>query len=331
MKKCFKKIRLGGKKKKCEASKLINERAKLKIDFSKSLGKDRERLAKIIELNEVEILKHLEELNSKRVIKYFKYFSDTSGTCNTNGIWNLKKKYFPRKSKLSILAKKNENEKLISNPEELKSIYLKTYINRLRHRDIKPGFQNIKLLKEYLCAKRLEMTAQYKATRPTRNKLDQVLKKLKNNKARDPFGLINELFKIGAIGDDLKESLFLMCYKIRDNLEIPELLKFANITSIYKGKGAKNDLQNERGIFSINIFRSLILKLIYNDEYDNIDKNMSDSNVGGRKKMNIRNHIFIVNGIINEAVRKNKNKLGLNWAKLRSSWDWTSLQLICIE
>ena len=71
-------------------------------------------------------------------------------------MWNLEKKYFPRKSKISILAKKNENEKLISNPEELKSIYLKTDINRLRHGDIKPGFQNIKLLKEYLCIKRLE-------------------------------------------------------------------------------------------------------------------------------------------------------------------------------
>ena len=162
------------------------------------------------------------------------------------------------------MAKKNENEKLISNPEELKSIYLKTDINRLRHGDIKPGFQNIKLLKEYLCIKRLEMTAQYKATRPTRYKLNQVLKKLKNNKARDPYGLIYELFKIGAIGDDLKESLFLMCYKIRDNLEIPELLKFANITSIYKGKGAKNYLENERGIFSINIFRSLILFIMMN-------------------------------------------------------------------
>ena len=25
------------------------------------------------------------------------------------------------------------------------------------------------------------------------------------------------------------------------------------------------------------------------------------------------------------------NKLGLSWAKLRSCWDWDSLQLICIE
>ena len=34
---------------------------------------------------------------------------------------------------------------------------------------------------------------------------------------------------------------------------------------------------------------------------------MSDSNVGGRKRRNIRNHIFIVNGIINEAIRKKSN------------------------
>ena len=34
---------------------------------------------------------------------------------------------------------------------------------------------------------------------------------------------------------------------------------------------------------------------------------MSDSNVGGRKRRNIRNHIFIVNGIINEAMREKSN------------------------
>ena len=36
-------------------------------------------------------------------------------------------------------------------------------------------------------------------------------------------------------------------------------------------------------------------------------KSMSDSNVVARKKKNIRNHIFILNGIINEAL-KNKDK-----------------------
>ena len=38
-----------------------------------------------------------------------------------------------------------------------------------------------------------------------------------------------------------------------------------------------------------------------------IDANMSDSNVGGRKRKNIRNHLFIVNGIITEALKQKKN------------------------
>ena len=54
----------------------------------------------------------------------------------------------------------------------------------------------------------------------TRNKMDQVLHKLKTKKARDPHGFINEVFKLDMIGDDMKESLFLMCYKIRDTLEV---------------------------------------------------------------------------------------------------------------
>ena len=41
------------------------------------------------------------------------------------------------------------------------------------------------------------------------------------------------------------------------------------------------------------------------EEYDTIDANMSDSNIGGRKDKNIRNHLFIINGIINDALKKN--------------------------
>ena len=48
------------------------------------------------------------------------------------------------------------------------------------------------------------------------------------------------------------------------------------------------------------------MKLVYKDKYEVVDESMSDSNVGGRKKKSIRNHIFILNGIINEAL-KNKN------------------------
>ena len=42
--------------------------------------------------------------------------------------------------------------------------------------------------------------------------------------------------------------------------------------------------------------------MIYQDKYQTIDENISDSNVGTKKKKNIRNHLFILNGIINDAL-----------------------------
>ena len=77
-------------------------------------------------------------------------------------------------------------------------------------------------------------------------------------------------------------------------------------TTIYKGKGDKFDLVNERGIFLVTVLRSSLMKLIYIDNYQIIDKNMSDSQVGARKRKNVRNHIWIVNGIIRDVLATKK-------------------------
>ena len=134
-----------------------------------------------------------------------------------------------------------------------------------------------------------------------------MLSKLKNNKCRDPHGLLNELFKPGVIGKDLEESLLVLLNKVKDECVLPAFMQLVNIVAIYKSRGSKNDLTNDRGIFIVNIFRSLLMKMIYKDNYDVIDENMSDSNVGARKKKNIRNHIFILNGIITDVLIKNCN------------------------
>ena len=54
----------------------------------------------------------------------------------------------------------------------------------------------------------------------------------------------------------------------------------------------------------MTILRNILDKLIYNDEYQNIDSNLSDSNVGARRGRNIRDNIFVINAILNQAVRK---------------------------
>ena len=74
----------------------------------------------------------------------------------------------------------------------------------------------------------------------------------------------------------------------------------ANITSIYKKKGDSSSLNNYRGIFTLMTVRSILEKIMYNDNYENIDKEMSESNVGARKRRNIRDHLFVMNGVIND-------------------------------
>ena len=96
-----------------------------------------------------------------------------------------------------------------------------------------------------------------------------------------------------------------MIQQIKNQSKLPSIAYLANITSIWKGRGDKNDLANDRGVFTLTVLRMILDKVIYNEEYETIDKNMSDSNAGAQKEKNCRNHSFIVNGILHE---KNMDK-----------------------
>ena len=126
------------------------------------------------------------------------------------------------------------------------------------------------------------------------------------NKSRDPHGIINEILKPGVIGSSLESSLLTLLNRVKKEISIPEFMELANIVSIYKGKNEKSNLQNDRGIFIVNLFRGILMKLVYQDKYSIVDENMSDSQIGARKHKNIRNHIFVLNGIINEAIQTGK-------------------------
>ena len=94
---------------------------------------------------------------------------------------------------------------------------------------------------------------------------------------------------------------------MKTNKVIPSFMKLANITSIYKGKFSKLDMGNQRGIFGLTIFKKILHNLILNDLYDDIDKNMTDSNIGGRKKRMPADHLFVLYGIM-DSVLNDKNK-----------------------
>ena len=192
---------------------------------------------------------------------------------------------------------------MVSEASELRTLYLEHFRNRLRNRPIDKKLQNLRILKETLCQKRIDLVKLGEPTGWVMCELENVLRSLKKNKSCDPYGLNNEVFRLESIGSDLKQALLYLYNEIQIKCVIPKLLHPANIITIYKGRGCKKSLDSQRGIFIISKFRDILMKLIYNQEYQNIDSNMSDSNIGGRKFMNIRNHLFVVNGIINESIQ----------------------------
>ena len=196
-----------------------------------------------------------------------------------------------------------------------------TYTHRLRHRPIRDDLFYLKSIKEELCSKRLEIAKNRKSEKWTKENLVKVLKSLKTGKSRDPHGIISEIFKPEVAGQDFQNSLLILLNKVKDELKIPDFMELANIVSIYKGKGEKMDLENDRGIFIVNKFRDILMKLSYQDKYEVVDRSMSDSNVGGRKNKNIRNHIFVVNSVINEVIQNKKHSIDIEILDYKKCFD----------
>ena len=78
-------------------------------------------------------------------------------------------------------------------------------------------------------------------------------KTLKNNQSRDPNDMINELFKPGTIGNDLKVSLLSLVNGIKRTMEFPTFTQLSNITTNWKRKGSRLSMNNDRGIFILTV------------------------------------------------------------------------------
>ena len=160
----------------------------------------------------------------------------------------------------------------------------------------------------------------------TMDDLDAVLKYLKKNKSRDPLGYANEIFRPEVAGDDLKKATLSLMNRIKIEQIFPDALEYCDISSIWKLKGSRNDFEFYRGIFRVTIFRSILDRLIYNDEYTTIDANLSDSNVGARKGRNIRDNIFVMNAIINSVLKGNAEAIDVQVYDVEKCFDTLWLQ-----
>ena len=173
------------------------------------------------------------------------------------------------------MAKRDGVSNLISAPKALKDLYLQTYSHRLRQRDISEDYRHLHPLKTHLWNRRFQ-NLKTKISQPWSLKdLEKVKKSLKNNRLRHPNGMINESFKPDICDLDLKAGVLKLMNNVKTSFRIPQFMQLADITSIYKNKGSRQDLNSDRGIFVLSVLRKVFDKLIYEDKYQDLEMSRS--------------------------------------------------------
>ena len=269
---------------------------------------------------EDKVTKLMADKNAKVVKEHLSQLSTIDGNFSQMKIWKLKNKLLPR-PKDPPMAKKDKGGNLITAPLPLKKLYLQTYKERLAQRPMKAEYQDVYKLKSDLWKLRYEDLKSKKSQPWTLANMNRAIKGFKNNQAGDPNGIICELFKPGVLGKDLAQGLLMLCNGMKSELYIPALVQLANITTIFKNKGSRLELSNDRGIFILSIFRKIADKMIYQDKYEQINDFMSDSNIGARRKRNIRNHLFVIYAIINSVVHGNSKCIDIQIYDLVQAFD----------
>ena len=313
IKQCFTKIRITDKPNK-EVEKLFMERKQLR-NKSDQLSKNKliiveEKLANLC--SQSNYIKINEEISD---------FKCEEGGINVGKLWKLKKKLSPicREPPTAMV---NKEGKLLTSPKQIEALAIEIFEDRLKNKPINENLYNkMKKTKDDLCNLRFKFTKNNKTPDWTMKELNLVLKQLKNNKSRDPFGYINELFKNGVAGEDLKAAVLKLMNRIKSEQIYPKALEIANITAIYKNKGPKNNFDSYRGIFRVPILRTILDRLIYNDSYDTIEEYLSDSNVGARRGRNVRDNIFTLNAITNSIINGNEDPVDIQLFDIEKCFD----------
>ena len=159
---------------------------------------------------------------------------------------------------------RDKNGQVKTNSHDIKkTIYESEYKHRLRDRPLLPELQDTDEIQNQLFKMRLQAASRVTTDPWTLTELDRVLSSLKTCKARDPSGLISDIFKNPICGNDQKQSVLKLLNRTKETLCVPTFFCNSNISSIWKKKGDILNLEFHRGLFLVSLFKTIIMKLTY--------------------------------------------------------------------
>ena len=108
------------------------------------------------------------------------------------------------------------------------------------------------------------------------------------------------------------KAVTMLMNRIKNELIYPEPMELCNVTNLYKHTGKRSLFNSHSGIFITPVMRNILDKLMYNDEYEELETNLTDANVGCRKNRNVRDNIVVMNAATNEGKNRPDMPIDIN-------------------
>lgn len=219
-----------------------------------------------------------------------------------NNFWELCKKNRSKNNTMGTsVITESGNE--VYGEDIIKDTYKREFNHRLRERQIVPELKNYEERTKLLCQLYTESAKENKTPEYTASELDIVVKKLKKNKSSGRDKLPPEIFI--CWGEKLKHLTLHIMNAVKDSHVIPKQWFDVLISTIYKNKGNKKMLVNQRGIFLKQILSKMFERINLNRIEENVRK-IDMSQAGSRSNRGPADQTFLLRGCIDHAKYMNR-------------------------
>lgn len=225
------------------------------------------------------------------------------GAFSPNNFWELcKRNRQNNKCNMgSSVISINGNE--VCGEELIKETYKEEFRHRLRERSIIPELKNYEQRTKMICDLYVEEAKSVSTPDYTYEELEQVTRKLKKRKASGRDRLPPEIMM--NWGHRLETLSLNMLNMIKHSNEIPDQWFDVLISTIFKNKGSKKMLVNQRGIF-LKIILSKLFERINMNRIDENTKNIDLCQAGSRTERSPADQTFLLRAAVDHAVYMKK-------------------------
>ena len=280
-----------------ELKRLRKERKELKVQFEKEKNPcvKKAKMSLYIQ-KQHEIKEKAEEEEEKRFHSRFEKMKEDRS--NTN-FWK-ERGIMKRDQASSWLVTKGSDGKRIFDPELNKENVASFYENLYKERTVAHHPYHDTVRAEIKRLKSQDNTTQNDYL-PTKAEVKQVIMNKKNKKATTDWR--NEIIKGG--GDEFVDFVYPVIKAFWEEEVPPSKWNQGLITSVWKGKGDREIMDNQRGITVSSAIGTIAEELVYNRIMTKV--NFTQAQAGGKKGASTADHVFVLRNVIALAKAEKRN------------------------